>query len=169
VGQFDPAHKDRKTRDPPSKDLSEDGAIIEAMECRLATPQDAPVLGHMNQQLIRDEGHRNRMSPAELEQRMARFLKGEYTAILFEDGARPLGYALYKRDADGIYPRQFFVLPEQRRKGIGRAAFQWLQSNVWQDKPRIRIEVLTGNAPGIAFWRSMGFANYCITMELDRA
>jgi GNAT superfamily N-acetyltransferase len=92
------------------------------------------------------------MSPAELEQRMARLLKGEYRAILFEDDdGRPSGYALYKRDADWIYLRQFFVLPEQRRRGIGRAAFQWLQSNVWQ------------------FWRSMGFANYSITMELDRA
>ena len=108
------------------------------MNCRFATPQDASALGHMNRQLILDEGHRNRMSAGELEERMAGFLMGEWAAVLFEEDERPLGYALYKRDADWIYLRQFFVTPEQRRMGIGRAAFQWLRSNAWQWRERYR-------------------------------
>ena len=35
--------------------------------------------------------------------------------------------------------------------------------------PRIRLEVLVGNANGIAFWRSIGFQDYCVTMEMDVA
>ena len=30
---------------------------------------------------------------------------------------------------------------------------------------RIRLDVLIGNAGGIQFWRSVGFEDYCITME----
>ena len=44
------------------------------MEYRPATPADAPALAAMNAQLIRDEGHRNRMTVAELEGRMAGWL-----------------------------------------------------------------------------------------------
>jgi hypothetical protein len=32
---------------------------------------------------------------------------------------------------------------------------------------RVRRDVLVGNAGGIAFWRSLGFADYCLTMELE--
>ena len=123
----------------------------------------------MNQQLIPDEGHRNRMTLAELEGRMAAFLTGDYSAVLFEEAGRLLGYALYKQEAEWIYLRQFFVLPENRRSGVGRMAFQWLQSNVWRNWPRVRVEVLTNNPTGIAFWRSIGFTDYCLTMEREQS
>jgi len=41
------------------------------MDYRFATSDDAPMLAVMNQQLILDEGHRNRMTVPELEHRMA--------------------------------------------------------------------------------------------------
>lgn len=37
-------------------------------------------------QLIQDEGHRNRMTVAELEQRMRGWIAGEYRAVIFEAG-----------------------------------------------------------------------------------
>ena len=103
------------------------------------------------------------MSAAELEERMAGFLKGEYAAVLLEGDERPLGYALYRRDADWIYLRQFFVIPEQRRMGIGRAAFAWLQRNAWQDtaRPDRRLDQQRGGNCVLAF------ADYCLTMELE--
>jgi ribosomal protein S18 acetylase RimI-like enzyme len=134
---------------------------------RFAVPADIPGLARMNQQLIRDEGHRNRMAPAELEARMAVWLAGEYRAVVFEDDGEVAGYALYRHEPDGVYLRQFLVLPEQRRKGIGLAALRWLQRSAWQNEPRVRVEVLVGNAPGIAFWRAVGFSDYCITMERE--
>jgi GNAT superfamily N-acetyltransferase len=135
------------------------------MTYRIATSVDAHLLAPMNFQLIRDEGHRNPMSVAELETRMQGWLAGEYEAVLFEDDQGAAGYSLFKREPDWIYLRQFFVQPNRRRHGIGRAAMTWLLENVWKDAPRIRLEVLVGNSQGIEFWRSMGFGDYCMTME----
>jgi GNAT superfamily N-acetyltransferase len=104
----------------------------------------------------------------ELEQRMRHWLEGEYQAVLFEDGQGTAGYALYRREAEGVYVRQFFVRPERRRQGIGRTAWAWLCENLWRESPRIRLDVLVGNAAGIQFWRSVGFEDYCLTMEVIR-
>ena len=137
------------------------------VDYRIATIADGSPLSWMNQQLIRDEGHRNAMSAAELQARMEGWLAGEYEGVLFGDAVGPAGYALFRRDADFIYLRQFFVEPDRRRQGIGRAALTWLLEHAWQESPRIRLEVLVGNSAGIRFWRSLGFVDYCVTMERD--
>src|SRR5437870_9469274 len=46
------------------------------MTYRHATLDDCPLLAELNCQLIRDEGHRNRMTLPELEQRMRGWLAG---------------------------------------------------------------------------------------------
>jgi GNAT superfamily N-acetyltransferase len=132
---------------------------------RPATAADAPTLARMNQQLIRDERHRNPMNFAQLQDRMAARLAAEYQAILFEN-TDPIGYALYRHESDHVYLRHFFIDPGSRRRGIGAAAFRWLQQNPWKSIPRIRIDVLAANPIGQAFWRSLGFTDYCLTMEL---
>jgi len=138
------------------------------MNYRSATLSDASMLTGMNVELIRDEGHRNPMSEAELLVRMTGWLAGECQAILFEDHDGPGGYALFRRETEWVYLRQFFVAPARRRQGVGRAAILWLLENVWRDETRIRLEVLTGNSVAIDFWRSLGFADYCLTMEWAR-
>jgi GNAT superfamily N-acetyltransferase len=136
------------------------------MEYRLATVADAPALASMNEQLIRDEGHRNSMTLAELTTRMAGWLAGEYEAVLFEEVGSPVGYALYRRDPEYVYLRQFHVLPACRRQGTGSAAIRWLWQHAWAGG-RVRVEVLVGNVGGIAFWRALGFTDYCLTLELE--
>lgn len=139
------------------------------MEFRFATIKDAPLLAEMNQRLIGDEGHRNSMSPAELEQRMTDWLATDgYRAVLFESGATAIGYCLYRHESDHVYVRQYYVASETRRQGIATAAWRWLTQNAWEDAIRIRLDVLVGNTAGIAFWRSLGFLDYCVTMELER-
>ncbi|HEV8067096.1 MAG TPA: GNAT family N-acetyltransferase [Planctomycetaceae bacterium] len=137
------------------------------MQIRFAAVEDAETLGVLNAQLIRDEGHRNAMTIPELTQRMADWLRGEYEGALVEEGGTIFGYALYRREADYVYLRQIFVRVENRRRGIGRSLFQWLLQNSWQAAPRIRIDVLVGNNAGRRFWESIGFREYCLTMELD--
>jgi GNAT superfamily N-acetyltransferase len=137
------------------------------LEYRQATLADAPALAAMNWQLIRDEGHRNPMTVGELEARMAGWLSGEYEAVLFGQTGSSAGYALCRREPEYIYLRQFFVRPEFRRRGIGRAAIGWLRQNAWRGASRIRLEVLVGNAAGLAFWRAVGFRDYCVTLELE--
>jgi ribosomal protein S18 acetylase RimI-like enzyme len=135
------------------------------MRYRLATVDDAGLLAQMNRRLIRDEGHRNPMSDGELLERMRSWLDGEYQAIVFEDESGPAGYALFRTEPDHVYIRQFFVEPERRRQGIGRAAIEHLANHVWRHRPRLRLDVLVDNAAAIAFWRAVGFADYCLTME----
>jgi GNAT superfamily N-acetyltransferase len=134
---------------------------------RHATVADAATLAQMNHRLIRDEGHRNRMTVPELRERMEGWLRGEYQVVVIELEGVPVGYALYRREPEFVYLRQFYVEPEYRRRGIGRAALAWLRENAWSDAPRIRLDVLVGNAAGIAFWRSVGFRDYCLTMEWE--
>jgi len=137
------------------------------LKFRLAATSDAAVLAGMNHELIRDEGHRNRMTVAELEIRMRGWLEDEYRAVIFEWDGDPAGYALFRNEAEFIYLRQFFVCRDSRRKGIGREAMQWLMTHVWNGAARIRLEVLVGNVAGIAFWRAIGFSDYALTMERE--
>ena len=137
------------------------------MEYRTATAADAGTLGEMNWQLIRDEGHRNPMTAAELEARMVRWLAGAYEAVLFEEAGRAVGYALYRREPEYVYLRQFFIRAEDRRRGVGRAALEWLREDCWGAGTRVRVEVLTGNAAGVAFWRASGFRAYALTLEWE--
>ncbi|HTI50266.1 MAG TPA: GNAT family N-acetyltransferase [Planctomycetaceae bacterium] len=99
---------------------------------------------------------------------MRAWLVGEYEAVLFEEDSGPVGHALFLRETDYFYLRQFFICPEHRRQGRGRAALDWLRTDRWQDLSRVRLDVLVGNAVGQAFWRSVGFQDYCLTMEWRR-
>jgi predicted acetyltransferase len=132
---------------------------------RTATPADIPELAILNAALIRDESHRNRMTVAELEARMRKFMSEGHVAVMFIDDGRIVGYALYRTDDDGVFLRQFFIVERARRKGRGRKAVQWLCANAWQDAERVTLQVLLDNKRGIDFWRAIGFADYCLTME----
>jgi GNAT superfamily N-acetyltransferase len=136
-------------------------------QIRFASVDDAETLGALNAQLIRDEGHRNSMTVPQLVERMAGWLRGEYEAVVVEEGGTVVGYALFRHDADYVYLRQIFVCNENRRRGIGRSLVQWLVANAWQNVPRVRIDVLVGNDAGRQFWKSIGFRVYCLTMEME--
>ena len=138
------------------------------LRCRFATLNDIAVLAPMNAQLIRDEGHRNRMTVPELEQRMSSWLAGEYRAVLFETGSQVAGYALFRNEPEHVYLRQLFVTPELRRQGVGRAALAWLWANAWSGRQHLRIDVLLNNVAAQQFWRAVGFRDYCLVMEMER-
>jgi len=124
------------------------------------------LLAGWNQQLIRDEGHRNAMSVAELEERMRGWLAGEYRAVIFEDGTEAFAYALYREQVDEIYLRQLFVVRHRRRQGIGRAAFEILRTKIWPYTKRLTVEVLVVNESAVAFWRVLGYRDYSLTLEI---
>ena len=99
---------------------------------------------------------------------MSEFLNAEYRAALFESRGDVVGYALYRAEPEHLYLRQFFVRPEWRRQGIGRIAVSWLKQQAWRNHSRIRLDVLTKNPAAMAFWRAVGFSDYCTTMECER-
>ena len=136
------------------------------MTFRRAVLNDCALLAELNHQLIRDEGHRNRMTVPELEQRMRGWLASEYAAVTFVDGKEVVAYALYREQAEEIYLRQLFVVRNRRRQGIGRQAVEILRSKIWPANKRLTVEVLVYNTAAIAFWRAVGYKDYCLTLEI---
>ena len=136
-----------------------------ALAYQRAVDSDLDLLANWNYQLIRDEGHRNPMNPAQLRERMEQWLAQDYQAVVFSNNA-PVGYALFRPTAAEIYLRQFFGIPEMRRRGIGRAALEILRQHVWPKNVRLTVEVLCANRVGVAFWRSVGYNDYALTLEI---
>jgi GNAT superfamily N-acetyltransferase len=132
---------------------------------RLAGEADLELLGEWNHQLIRDEGHSNPMSAEELTERMRRWLQGEYEAVLFFTD-EPVGYALYQKEEELVYLRQLFVRRDRRRRGIGRAAMETLKKEIWPEGLRFTVAILSCNTNAIRFYRSVGYQDYCLTMEI---
>jgi len=133
---------------------------------RRATLNDCALLVELNHQLIRDEGHRNRMTVPELEQRMKGWLASEYAAVLFENDGEVVAYALYREQPEEIYLRQLFVARNRRRKGIGKEAVKILRSKIWPKNKRLTVEVLVQNEAAVAFWRAVGYKDYTLTLEI---
>jgi GNAT superfamily N-acetyltransferase len=136
-----------------------------ALRWHSATADDVPLLANWNHQLIRDEGHRNPMTVEQLADRMAAWLADDYRAVIFSTD-RPVAYALYRAQPDQIYFRQFFVARDHRRVGLGRRAFNQLKTEVWPAGVRLTVDVLCANPAGIAFWRAVGYRDYCLTLEI---
>ena len=131
-----------------------------------ATADDCPLLAELNHQLIQDEGHRSRMRVAELERRIRDWLAGDYRAVLFEERSEVVAYALFRELPGEVYVRQLFVVRHRRREGIGRRAVDTLRTEVWPKDKRLTVEVLVANERGVAFWRSVGYADYALTLEI---
>ncbi len=136
------------------------------MTFRRATLNDCALLAELNHQLIRDEGHRNRMTVPELEQRMQHCLASEYSAVIFEDSGEVAAYALYLEEPEKIYLRQLFVARNRRRQGVGRQAMEMLRTQIWPKNKRLTVEVLIHNTAAIAFWRAVGYKDYSLALEI---
>lgn len=136
---------------------------------RPATRADCALLAEWNHQLIHDEGHDNPMTVPELEERMRGWLRDGCEAVIFEQAGLPVAYALYIEAADRVHLRHCFVARDRRRKGIGTAAIAILRERVWPHNKRLTVDVLARNAPGVAFWRATGYADYCLTLDIKPA
>jgi predicted acetyltransferase len=137
------------------------------MTHRQANLKDCALLAELNHQLLHDEGHRNRnMSLPELEQRMRGWLATEYAAVIFEEDREIVAYALYREQPEEIYLRQLFVARNRRRNGIGRKAVEILRAKIWPANTRLTVDVLVQNPAAIAFWRAVGYQDYCLALEI---
>jgi predicted acetyltransferase len=136
------------------------------MKFQRATSKDCGLLAEMNHQLIRDEGHRNPMTVAQLQERMTGWLAEGYSAVLFRDGKDVVAYALYDEQPEKIYLRHLFVVRHRRREGIGRKVIETLRTEIWPTNKRLTVDVLVHNTPTVAFWRAMGYRDYALTLEI---
>ena len=84
-------------------------------------------------------------------------------AILAEWEGKPAGFALFFPNYStfltqpGIYLEDLFVLPQYRRRGIGKALLTYVaQLAVERKAGRLEWSVLDWNEPAIAFYKQMG-------------
>ena len=68
-----------------------------------------------------------------------------------------------------MYLRQYFLVRDFRRRGIGGQAIRVLAEEFWPADKRIRVNVLIGNRPALEFWRAVGFGDYLLTLEMERS
>lgn len=136
------------------------------MNLKKCSAQDAEKLAELNKQLIEDEKSDNKMSLCELQDHMKSFLETDYTAYLFMEDNRIIGYALVNTRAEPLYLRQFFIARNFRRNHKGRRAFELLLDELKTDK--IDLEVLSWNEAGLKFWQSCGFAERSRYMRFSR-
>ncbi|MBM3188986.1 MAG: GNAT family N-acetyltransferase [Chloroflexi bacterium] len=140
-----------------------------------ASLADLDALAEMNHQMILDEHNRNPMTRAELAERMRGWIEsGTWHVMLIREDGQTAGYCVFVERRDEYFPerpevyvRHFFIAPDRRRRGLGRAAFQELARTCFPAGARLVLDVLATNPVGLAFWQSLGFAPYCAT--LDRA
>ncbi len=105
------------------------------------------------------------MTVPQLKKRMSSWLKKkEYWVLLFEEAGSPLGYVLYTKEKDQTYIRHFFIERKNRRRGLGKKAMGLLLKKEWP-KGRVVLDVLVHNQRAAAFWKSLGFKPYCLTLE----
>ena len=144
-------------------------AMVADLMVRLARQDECALLGQFNAQLIRDERHENAMTDAELGERMREWLADDYRACLFETKSGPAGYALFRDLPECVHLRHFFVVPECRGIGLGRRAFHRLRAEFFLVDKRVLVEVLTWNASGLKFWKSLGFGERYLGLQLPAA
>jgi len=128
--------------------------------------EDTPRLAVMNKMLIEDEQSDNPMNVEELQNRMAGFLSGDYTAFFFTEQEEIIGYALIRHTSDPVYLRQFFIDRPYRGQHKGQLAFRELMTHLGLDT--VDIDVLPWNERGMSFWKSCGFTETCVSMRYKR-
>ena len=134
------------------------------MHIRRATPDDAETI----LELVRALAHYEKEPDAV--QATAETFRAQLAAdappfecVIAEIDARAAGFALYFhnystwRGKRGLYVEDLFVLPEFRRRGIGRRLFQHLAA-IARERNCARMEwaVLDWNQPAIDFYQSLG-------------
>jgi GNAT superfamily N-acetyltransferase len=144
-----------------------DGCWTAELRYRAASLDDVLLLARLNHELIQDEGHRNPMTLAQLEGRMRGWLAAEHRAALFEREGAAVAYVLYSADGPSIHVRHVYVVRSLRRQGIGAHVMRYLAGHVWPSDARVTLDVLVGNKGAQAFYESLGFAPYALTLEIE--
>jgi GNAT superfamily N-acetyltransferase len=152
----------------PDLCASADGLVF-----RVATAADAPQLASWNRELIEDEGHDNAMSLDQLVARMRAWLTTEYQALVFDELATPapapVAYALFRHEPEWVHLRQFFVVRDRRRRGIGARAVALLRDTVFPPGVPVIVEAMAWNHAALSFWRAVGFTDRYVGLESDWA
>ncbi len=85
-----------------------------------------------------------------------REFNAEGTEIIVR-GGRDVGLARIEREADHIYIRHLYVLPEAQNQGIGSQIMRDVLDEARKKKVPVRLHVLKVNGPARTFYEKHGF------------
>ena len=105
------------------------------------------------------------MTLDELRERMRGWIEGEYEVVVFLVEGRRVAYAVWQIQEDSVFLRQFFVVRNRRRQGIGQGAARILIEEIFPDRIPVNLDVLPHNEAGLRFWRALGFQDHLLTLE----
>jgi GNAT superfamily N-acetyltransferase len=134
------------------------------LEIRFANADDAEIVLRFIHALAEYEREPQavRVTAETLRQQLASAQPPFECLLAYDDGV-PVGFALYFhsystwRGQRGLWLEDLFVLPEARRRGVGRALLQRVAAlAVERDCGRLEWSVLDWNQPAIDFYRSLG-------------
>ena len=139
------------------------------LQLRLATTADCDLLASMNRELSVDEGSPDSMSQDALSERMRRWLKEGWRAVLILANKVAIGYVLFQeRQGSEIYIRHYFVRRIFRGKGIGQAAFTLIQAEYFPVGATLALDVLATNPGARRFWERLGFQSNAGSLRLEK-
>jgi predicted acetyltransferase len=98
---------------------------------------------------------------------MRTWLATEYQAIVFEEPAKPApaAYALFRCATEWVHLRQFFVVRDRRRRGIGARAIALLREAVFPPDKAVIVEAMAWNRAALSFWHAVGFEDRYVGLE----
>ncbi len=134
---------------------------------RAAAPADVPTILRFVKELATYEREPDAVKATEADLQRVLFGERPYAeALIAEEGATPLGFALFFHNFStwegkpGIYLEDLYVTPGARGEGVGKALLARLAAlAVERDCARLEWSVLDWNEPAIAFYRSIGAAS----------
>ena len=136
---------------------------MDGLELVDADAEDISVMAEMTQTLIVDEGG---VPSLGVERQLTECLNAGFTGVLFRVAGAIAGYAMYLVTPTSLFLNHFFVAPQHRRNGFGRAAFARLRAQRFPADLPVVLSVMDSNPGGIAFWQALGFRRTSINMEL---
>jgi GNAT superfamily N-acetyltransferase len=134
------------------------------MNIRFATAADVPVIADLIRALARYEKLEDQVTGTREQIERGLFGPRPYAeALLAEQGAEPVGFALFFHSFStflalpGIYLEDLFVVPQERGRGVGRALLARLaQLAVERGCGRLEWAVLDWNVDAIKFYERLG-------------
>lgn len=138
-----------------------------AFTIRPASPDDAPLIHRLILELADYERLREEAEAGSDPEALRAHLRPEASprveAFLAEEEGEALGFALCYRHYStfhtnwGVYLEDLYVRPEHRGRGVGFALMQRVAAHAAAvGAVRLEWQVLTWNAPAIAFYEALG-------------
>ena len=137
---------------------------IATLHIESATERDVPVILQMIKGLAEYEQLGPHVTATEESLRSSLFgERRDAEVVIAYEGTTPVGFALFFHNYStflaqrGLYLEDLFVLPEWRRRGVGKMLLTYL-AQVAVDRKCGRLEwaVLDWNAPAMRFYKSLG-------------